>query len=161
MKPLGCWCLMVALAGCTDEKQDATPTTPDPGEEICGHVEDQGTPLDAAATAADAPALTVSEMPYTVTLPEAQTGYEGFVEIAGPGAVLLFVGQSAVATALSEGEAGADVLPVPAPNEHCPEQIPEHFDLELGSADYTLQLGPTSSPTVWLALTDATGHVHE
>ena len=160
MRPLRCLFLVVALAGCTDEKQDAAPTH-DPGEEMCGHVDDQGTPLDAAATAIEAPTLAVSETPYTVTLPEAQTGYEGFVKMAGPGAVLLFMGQSAVVTALSEGEAGAEALPTPTANEHCPEQIPEHFHLELGAADYYLHLGPASIPTVWLALTEASGHEHE
>ena len=104
-----------------------------------------------------APAITLSEEPYTVAL---VVGMPSFLRIDGPLVGLLFVGTADVANALYEGDATASLLPEAAPNEFCATEIPDHFDLDLGQATFYLELGPAAVDSVWLMLVSAAGHAH-
>jgi hypothetical protein len=148
-----CW-------GCSDHEEQHADEV-DPEAAICEHVGDRPTVIDATADSTSAPTLAPDPTPYEVTLQDVQGVYHGFLRIEGPAGVLLFLGQAAVAGALTQGASGPDVLPPPAPNDFCPAQLPEHFDLELEGGEYYLELGPSSLQTVLVALVEATGHAHE
>ncbi len=152
--------LMAAALACSSEEDSNDEEAEDPGEHACEAVGEPGTAVDAAATREDAPLLEPHDSPFTVTLPEAEVGYKGYVTLGGPADLLLFVDSEAVATGLYEGDSSEDLLPSPAPNEDCPEALPEHFDLELEEGGYILELGPSSTSVVWLAITSAAGHAH-
>jgi hypothetical protein len=157
----GLLCGVVMLIGCSDER-DVTdlPHEEDPAEHACEHTPEPGTTLDAAADPVDAPELTLGEEPVTVTLPEEGAGFHGYLRLRGPADALLFAGVEALVSSLTSADSGSDLLPEPAPNEFCPDTIPEHFDLELEDREYLLELGPASVDSVWLMFLDAAGHAH-
>lgn len=159
------WTNMVILfalcVACADKKASEQEATVDPGQLACdnvGHAEFQ---LDASAVPESAPTLLPSQSPLAVTLPVAPHGYEGYLAIQGPGALLLFTDTAAMVSSLTRGSETANRLPAPAPNANCPQAIPEHFDLDLEADRYYLHIGPSALPTLWIGLTDAAGHAHE
>lgn len=160
MKATKRWVSMAILSaltavGCGDEAEHE-----DPAEHACEHVGEAGTAVTAAADRMSAPAITISEEPYTVTLP---AGVAGFVKVTvtEDTPVLLFAKTAAVVTGLFRGET-ALTLPAGAPNEFCATEIPEHFDLDLDTpGDYFIQVGPSATTSVWLNLVEAEGHGHE
>jgi hypothetical protein len=148
----------LAASACGDD-HDHDAAGEDPAEHACEHAGHAGTAITAAATAAEAPLISVGEEPYTVTLVE---GAESFVAIQAPLEALLFAAPASIVTGLYEGESGTnDLLAQPAPNEFCASDIPEHWDLDLeGNSKYVLRLAPAAVPSVWLLLQAATGHSH-
>ncbi|MBK7757569.1 MAG: hypothetical protein IPI35_14425 [Deltaproteobacteria bacterium] len=72
----------------------------------------------------------------------------------------MFADTADVVTGLWD-DSDADILPEGGPNELCPEDIPEHFDLDLSAGTYLLELGPAAVPEVWLMLTPSEGHGHD
>ncbi|GMV13227.1 MAG: hypothetical protein HS104_11290 [Polyangiaceae bacterium] len=150
--------LLGLLAAACGGEDASTPAGEDPEEHACEQASETGTALVAAEDTASAPALALAETPYTVTLP---SGKPGYLKLQGPSNALLFFGTANVATGLSFGSDATELLPEGAPNEHCPNAIPEHFDLGLDqSGDYFLRLGPSALPSVWLMLTEVEGHAH-
>ena len=81
--------------------------------------------------------------------------------ISGDTAALLFLGTADVASDLYQD--GTSVgLPTGAPNDACPEDIPEHFDLDFHTAgNWVIALGPSAVSEIWLALVDAGAHSDE
>lgn len=60
-------------------------------------------------------------------------------------------------TVLFVGTEGLTDLGASTPNPHCPEDIPEHFDIEAAG---TVTFGPAAVETVWVLYTEAAGHDH-
>jgi hypothetical protein len=144
-----------ALACGSDESSSPAE---DPAEHACEHIAEAGTAVAAGADRAGAPALTIAEEPYTVTL---LSGAPGFVKIEGPLEGLLFAGTADVVTALFHGDSTDDELPAASPTAFCSAEIPEHYDLDLHeSGPFYVQLGPAQVPDVWLMLIDAGAHAH-
>jgi hypothetical protein len=143
------------IAGCGDDP--ATDPAADPAAEACAAFGAAATPIAATVDRAAAPTLPVDQ-PLAVTLP---AGSESWVTLAGPADLLLFSNLKNVVTGLYEGSSDTNGLPAGAPNEDCPTELPEHFDLGLESAGpWALKLGPAAVNEVWLMLTPASGHGH-
>lgn len=143
---------LLLLAACTAEAED-------PALHACEQIAEAGTALTAGADVDSGPALDIADEPYTVTLTQGQVGYLT-IESAEDTAALLFVNPADVVSGLLD-PTGAEVLPAPAPNEDCPDDIPEHFDLDLEPGTWTLALGPAAVGEVWLMLIEAGEHAHE
>jgi len=153
-----CALLTVLCTGCSDPAEPEKHEE-DPGEHACEHATDMsdGTSMTAGVDQASAPVLALSEEPYLVDF---TTGTTGYLALTGPVDALLFVAQADAVTVLTFGTAGADELPEGAPNEFCPDLIPEHFDLELAeTGDYYVEL-TTAIPPLWLVYMSAKGHAH-
>lgn len=145
-----------ALCGCGSDDEPVE----DPAEHACEHRALPGNTVAAASDRASAPTIAIGDDPYTVT-PSSATPTYLRVAVSGDTAALLFVGTADVVSGLYEGDA-AVALPTAAPNEFCGTDIPEHFDLDFHEAgDWFIELGPSAAPSVWLMLTEATGHAHE
>lgn len=159
-----CWLFLtslLALAGCSDDREITDLPVEDPAEHACEQVSDDGQAVEATADQADAPVLSVSAAPYAVTLPESGAARAGFVKLRGPADLLLFTDTEAVVTSFLAPGSDTNELPEPAPNEFCADALPEHFDLDLEeSGDYVVALGPTSAESVWLMVLDAADHGH-
>ena len=69
-------------------------------------------------------------------------------------------GFAEVVTALWHADA-EETLPTPAPNDDCPNDIPEHFDLDLHVGTWNIGVGPAGVAEVWLMLSPAGDHAHE
>jgi hypothetical protein len=136
-------------------------TTPehaeDPAQHACEHRSETGTSISAASDRTLAPAIAVAEEPYTVLLP---AGVPGYVKISPPLEGLLLLGTADVVTGLFRNDETTSLTLEASPNEFCPNEIPEHYDLDLHSGNLTVRLGPAAVSDVWLALTAAAGHAH-
>jgi hypothetical protein len=147
--------VLLLLNACTSEKEGE-----DPEVHACEHVSEGGTAITAGADTASAPGIAVGDEPYTVTLVDSAPGYLS-IEISEDTPALLFMGTADVAATLWHGEE-EEGLPDPAPNDLCPDDIPEHFDLDFHEAGtFYLELGPAAVSDVWLYLSSAEGHAHE
>lgn len=152
--------LSLLAVACGDPKDD-TATAEDPATHACEQAGNAGTAITAGATREeDASAvLEVGEDPFTVTLVDGATGWVR-LDVPEPASLLLFAGTADVVMDLTH-EDTAEGLPTPAPVEGCPDEVPEHFDLDLHEAGtWHLALGPAVVDTVWLLLLDAAGHAH-
>jgi hypothetical protein len=150
-----CVCVLAASA-CSDD--DTTPVEEDPGAHACEHVNEAGTAVTAGDSRATAAEIAIAEEPYTVTL---VSGAPSFVKIASGADALLFTKATGVVTAMYRDQETTSLLAAAEPNDACPSEIPEHFDLELEMAGtYYVELAPAATPSVWLALTAASGHAH-
>lgn len=148
----------ILMGGCGSD-DDPAPTGEDPAEHACEHVADAGTAVTAGADRAGAPVIAPSDEPYTVTV---LAGAPTFVRIDGGIDALLFTQSAGVVLGLYHEQDTTSVLPAPEPNAACPTEIPEHFDLALdASGAWFVELAPAATPSVWLALTEASGHAHE
>lgn len=147
--------LFLSLVACAP-----APAEEDPEAHACEHAADAGTTVVAGADAASAGAIAIGEEPYTVTLVDGAAGFVA-VEVTGDTPALLFLGTADVAASLWHGDEEVG-LPSPAPNDLCPDDIPEHYDLDLHEAGtWTIELGPAAVADVWLLLSSAEGHGHE
>jgi hypothetical protein len=156
---LGLIALALGATGCGSDDEEGTPPEEDPGEHACEHVSETGTAVTAAADRATAPEIALSEEPYTVTL---VAGQPSFVKIPGGEDALLFTKATGVVIGLYFEQETNSQLSAPEPNEFCPTEIPEHFDLELEApaGAWYVELAPSASPDVWIALISAAGHAH-
>jgi len=146
--------ILYALLACTPKEE-----VEDPEAHACEHVAEAGTAVTAGADPASAGAISVGEEPYTVTLVDGAAGYVS-IAIDGDTPALLFMGVADVAATLWH-ETEEEGLPAPAPNDLCPTDIPEHYDLDFHEAGtYYLELGPAAVSDVWVMLTSAEGHAH-
>ncbi|MCK6524949.1 hypothetical protein L6R49_26395 [Myxococcota bacterium] len=143
---------LAALTACGKESAE------DPAEHACENVGAADATLTATADTATAPAL-AEDVATVVTLAEGGVGYVS-ITLEAEEALLLWTGTADVVTGLWD-TSGADILPEGGPNELCAEDIPEHFDLDLGAGTYVLELGPSAVTEVWLMLTPAEGHGHD
>ncbi len=147
--------ILLLSVACTPTKEE------DPLEHACEHyAEGPGAAVTAGATPEEAPGLTIGEEAYTVSLVAGAAGYVG-VNVTGDTAAILFVNTADVAANLWNGaeEVG---LPETAPNDFCPEDIPEHYDLDLHTAgSWYIELGPAAVADLWLMVAPAGDHVHE
>lgn len=143
------------LLACTTTKEE------DPLEHACELVaQGPGTAVTAGATPEEAPNLSVGEETYTVSLVTGAVSYVG-VTVAEDTAAILFVNTADVAANLWNGteEVG---LPEAAPNDFCPEDLPEHFDMDLHTAGtWYIELGPAAVADLWLMVAPAGDHVDE
>lgn len=142
--------LLLLLSGCPQEHED-------PALHACEHLELEGTPVAATTDLAAAPAVTVAHDPWLVSLPDGEPGYVRL----DPGdheAVLLFADTADVLQALVVD--GVEQPLSGAPNAHCPEELPEHHDLEIVAGELALKLGPAAIGEVWLQIVEGT-HAHE
>ena len=143
--------------GCGSDDEPAQ-TEHDPGEHACEHVSEPGTVVTASADRAAAPEIARADEPYTVML---ASGQPSFVKVTGGEDALLFTKATGVVTGLFFEQETTNQLTSAEPNASCPNDIPEHFDLELdASGSWYVQLGPSVTAEVWIALTEATGHGH-
>lgn len=153
MRPLPL--LLIALAACADKADDSA-TLEDPAEHACEQRSQTGTALTAADAPEDAPALALGETPATASLVPGSPGYLS-VDVTEEQAALLFAGTADVVVGLAL-DGVAQTLPQGSPNSTCPEDIPEHFDLDLDPGTWTITLGPAATDSVWLLLMPAEGH---
>ena len=147
----------LALAGCGGDDEHARGEE-DPAQHACEHVNESGMPIVAGTDRATGPTIAVSEEPYTLTV---VAGAEAWLSIQGGIDALLFTKETGVVTGLFHEQATDSALGAPEPNERCPAELPEHFDLELEEAGtWHLKIGPVATDSVWLALTQSSGHAH-
>jgi hypothetical protein len=160
--------LVVAVTGCgSDDDHGASAKTggaagaageEDPGEHACEHVSEVGAAVTAAPERDSAPELSLSEEPYTIAMPT--DGTTGFVKLSGSAHALVFAQEVGEVTGLYQADETDSILPEGSPNEFCPDQITEHFHLDLAEAgEYALEL-TSAADTVWLILIGAEGHAH-
>lgn len=148
------WLVIASLCACNGEEKEGEEG---PEDHACEHRGEVGATLVSTADPASAPSLAIGE-PATVTLVSGETG-RVLVEVAEDTPALLFAGTADVVTALVHD--GTDVdLPTGAPNEVCPDDIPEHFDLDLAPGSWQIGVGPAGVDEVWLMLSSAEGHAH-
>jgi hypothetical protein len=150
--------LLLALVPLTVFTACGKETAEDPAAHACEHVTETDATLTAAADGESAPALG-EDVATVVTLTDGAAGYVS-ITVEAEEALLLFADTADVITGLWD-EADADILPEGGPNELCAEDLPEHFDLDLGAGTYLLELGPAAVSEVWLMLTPAEGHGHD
>jgi hypothetical protein len=143
---------LAALTACDKEIGE------DPAEHACEHVNQTDASITATAEGESAPALGEDEAT-RVTLTDGAAGYVS-ITVEADEALLLFADTADVVTGLWD-TSDADILPEGGPNELCPEDIPEHFDLDLSAGTYLLELGPAAVSEVWLMLTPSEGHGHD
>lgn len=144
---------LIAACGGGDEPED-------PATEVCAHLGDTGAELTATATRSAAPAITVSDKPWKITLPAQQKSHVK-ISNSGDNALLLAVDTAAVVNGLLFGDI-EQTLGAPAPLAGCADTAPEHFDLDLEeTGDYFLVLGPSVAQTVQLMLVLGEGHGDE
>jgi len=113
----------------------------------CSQVGEAGEPIDAAADAADAPLIALSDEPYTINLVDGG----GFVTIDVPedSLALMFTDTADVITGLDH-DGDEETLAAGTPNEDCPDDLPEHWDLDLHPGEWTVAFGPSAVDSVWL-----------
>ncbi|MFW5926281.1 MAG: hypothetical protein ACOCV4_08955 [Myxococcota bacterium] len=132
----------------------------DPAEHACEEAAEAGAPLTAGADMAGAPTVQIGDEPYLVQLP---AGSSGFVKLEtdAPGEEVILFFQTTDVLAEVYDAAGEPLgIPSAGPNAQCPEDLPEHFDVDLTEAGtYFLELGPTATDEAWLLVSDAAGHV--
>lgn len=147
--------VLLMLFACTAAKEE------DPLEHACEHfAEGPGTAVSAGATPEEAPGLTIGEEAYTVSLVAGAAGYVG-INVTGDTAAILFLNTADVANNLWKGteEVG---LPEAAPDDFCPDDLPEHYDLDLHTAgSWYIELGPAAVADLWLMVAPAGDHVDE
>jgi hypothetical protein len=147
--------LFLSLFACTSSKD-----VEDPSAHACEHIAESEATLPGGNTTENAVVIPVDGEPYTVTLQDAIPSYLS-VHIEAATEAVLFAGTADVVSALYNGDEAVP-LPAPAPNAECPEDIPEHFDLDFDTVGtWYLQLGPAAVTEVWLSLAPAEGHAHE
>ncbi len=146
---------LAALSGCAAGKEEE-----DPLAHACEVIADAGTAITAGADIDSAPGIQIGDTPYTVTLVPGAASYVS-VNVSGDTAAILFMGTADIAQTLYQD--GADVgLSEGAPDDLCPEDVPEHYDVDLHTAGtWTFELGPAAVSEVWLLLHDAGAHVDE
>lgn len=130
----------------------------DPDAHACEVRADAGEAVTATEDQGAAPAIAVGETPFTVTLVSGATGFVA-VDVTEETEALLFAGDADVVSSLFL-DGAEQTLATPAPNELCPDDIPEHFDLDLTPGTWTLGVGPAGVTEVWLLLHPAAGHAH-
>lgn len=148
---------LLALAACGDDGHGHEDELEDPSEHACEHASESGRAVTASEFVETAVMLALGDEPATVAL---VPGTAGYVALEAPAEALLFAGHADVVTGLSLNGEEID-LPSPTPNEFCPNDIPEHYDLDLEEPGaYVLKLGPAGVGSVWLVYTAAAGHGH-
>lgn len=131
----------------------------DPARHACEQVAETGTTVHAGTTRAAAETVTIAEAPWAV---QVSPGVESFLRLDGGIDALVFTRETGVVTGLYFDQETTNQLPAPEPNELCPAELPEHFDLELAAPGaWYLKIGPVVTDSVWLAITPAAGHGHE
>jgi hypothetical protein len=144
-----------ALAGCAGGTLAEEESIED---HACEQRAFQGATVVGAAEPAAAPLVEVGEEPFTVTLTERDTTWFA-VEAVEDTAALLFAGDADVVTHLLH-DGDPEPLPPPSPNEVCPDDIPEHRDLDLHPGTWHIGVGPAGISEVWLMLAPSE-HAHE
>lgn len=138
------------LSACVGRAVDLTAA--EASAQACERVGESAGTLPRAETTTNAVVLPVDGEPYTALLADAVPSYLA-VQIDTPTAAILFAGAANVVSAIYDGEESVG-LPSPSPDESCPEDIPEAFDLDFDAAGtWYIQLGPATVTEVWLALT--------
>lgn len=133
--------LALTLVACNEKTEE------DLALHACEHVTETGEAVDAAADAADAPYITMSDEPYTITLVDGS----GFVSIDVPedSLALMFTDTADLISGLShDGE--DEVLAAGTANDDCPDDLPEHWDLDLHAGEWTVEFGPSAVDSAWL-----------
>lgn len=131
-------------------------TPEDPAARACEE-NGQGDTVAASSDVDGAPLLN-PDVGANVDLSGVTVGFLG-LSVPADGAWLLFVNREAVVTGLwKDGE--QQTLPPPSPNEDCPTEIPEHYDLELTAGTWTVQVGPAAVDSAWMLFTEAGEHGH-
>lgn len=144
--------LPLFFLACGDKEEEFE----DPAAHACEEL-GSGESITASAEPESAPALVHGEG-HTVALVSGGVGYVS-IEADAAEELLLFADTADVVTGLWLD--GAELtLPTGSPNEDCPTEIPDHFDLDLEVGTYVLQLGPAAVDSVWLMLSEAAGHGH-
>lgn len=143
-----------ACGACGGDEE--APAAEDPAEHACEHVNETGTAVTATDARASAPPIEPSDTPYTVTLVPAKPS---FLTITGGIDALLFTRAPGVVSGVFHEQDTTNLAAAPVPNEKCPSEIPEHFDLALDQGgSYYVELAPAATASVWLALTLAGDH---
>lgn len=151
--------LFAMLTACGDDESEPN-AGEDPAEHACEHVTEEATELTAGeARDETAPRVELGEEPYSIALDDSEPRYVRF-EIDEHAEAILFASAEDVVTGLYH-EDDEESLESAGANEHCEDEIPEHFDLDLHEAGtYYLRLGPSALADVWVMLTEAGGHAH-
>lgn len=149
--------LLLLLAACTppDEGED-------PAEHACEELGSSVGTITAVATRGDiteAEEIEADGQPWLVELVPSEAGFVG-IHVDEDTEAILWTDTANVVAALYLDDVEQS-LPTPGPSEVCPEDIPEHFPLELEAGAWSLELGPSAVSEVWILLTGSAGHGHE
>jgi len=138
--------LLAFLAGCSggDDDGDTTPIE----EYACVHIV-EGDIVDAAASREAAPEITPGRSPYRVNLAQDTIGFLKFRSDGGP--LVLLTDFAGATPAVWTGETREE-LPAGAPDSYCDEDLPSVQDVDVGSGEHFLELGPIFQGNVWLML---------
>ena len=148
----------LALSACPTTEEE------DPAEHACEHFAEVGLELDAAADRADdsSAVLAIGHTPNTVALTSGEAGWVSIEVTEEEQALLLYIDTANVVNGLFHNDEVADELPAAGgANTNCPDDLPEHFDLDLHEGVWHVQLGPAAVDSVWISLLEAAGHGHE
>lgn len=147
---------LVWAAGCGTEEE-----AEDPAAHACEQVAEAASELTASMSPDEtAPELGMDGEPVRIALPPASAGYVRVVTDAPEELGILFFDRTEVLGAILH-EGGSLPLTSAGANGFCPDEIPEHFDVDFEEAGtYFLELGPTATDEVWMILSDAGGHGH-
>lgn len=138
------------LVACAD---GAEPEGESPEEHACERRAEEGVAVVPGATLDAGTAIVPGDEPYSVALEVTAPGFLAVVSEEDQ-AALLFLGDAYVLTGIwFDGE--EQVLPAGEPNPVCPNDVPEHYDLDLEPGTWTLQVGPAAIAEVWMQLAAA------
>lgn len=146
---------LLALLACTGKEY-----VPDPARYACDHTGKLGTNLHLGQAVGDAPVIPMNGEPHTALFDVQQVVYYLAIQVEQDMEAVLFAGTPDVISGLLFKDQPVD-LPPPSPSDVCPDEIPEHYDLELTMGTWYLKLGATAEESIWLTLADAEGHEHE
>ncbi len=150
---------LIFLLACGPEGTD-TAHDEDPGVHACEQLDAAGTGIDAGASIDEATAIEPSEQPYEVTLASDSSTWLR-IEVDQEEELLLFVDLADVVLDLLHEQSPEGVADAGA-NEHCPDDLPAHFHLDLHEpGTYQLELAPSAADSLWLMLLESGEHEHE
>lgn len=153
-------CLLTAAVASSACGGDDAHEPADPAQLACDETDEAGTEI-AASTARDetAPEIEIGAEPYAVALSASDRTYVR-IEADEDTEAILLLGAEHVVTALYHEDAEEEIASAGA-NASCPDEIPEHYDLELHEpGTYFIELAPSAVDSVWLLLSGAAGHGH-
>lgn len=132
----------------------------DPAVEICDALSAAGTAITAAETREAAPALTVGDTAFEVSLPVQKTSWLK-ITAAGDTPVLFAASAKEVVNGLYFGDQ-QKTLGEGAPLAECADRAPEHFDLDLDTAgDWFIELAPAAISSVRVVAGAGEDHADE
>lgn len=150
---------LVACGDAAEETGGDTAAGYDPAAHACEHVSEAGTAVQAADTLEDdaSAVIEVGEEPWSISVSAGGATYVQF-EVDEPLEALLFLDTEDVLQTVYHGS-DEHAPATPSAVEDCPDDLPEHYHLDLHEAGtWHLEFGPSAAEAIWVMLLTAEGH---